>query len=265
MTALARALTGFETITLDEINSVAELQTRTDRKYLIDEPTLMALVEAMSPTTRVLVVDGEPTCRYRSTYFDTADLSLYRAAVQGRRKRYKIRSRTYGATGPCFLEIKAKGRRSTTVKSRIDYLRSDSGSINTAGVEFIEHVTGRSDLAEALQPVLTTEYIRSTLVEPASGTRVTVDRRLRCRDEAGAEALLDAIIVETKSTGAPSATDEWLWGRHIRPTKVSKFGTGLATLHAELPGNKWHRTIARHWKITGPSSPLTIHPKRFTP
>ena len=119
---------------------------------------------------RVLEIDGEQSCTYRSTYFDTDDLALYRAAVQGRRRRYKVRSRAYGTAGPCFLEVKAKGRRGANVKSRIGYSRCDHDTITTDGHDFIEEITGGNDLASALRPVLTTEYERSTLIDPDTVT-----------------------------------------------------------------------------------------------
>ncbi len=247
MSSIDQALATFEPISLPGANDVAELQTRIDRKYLVDEATLWELLDAMDPTLRVLEIDGEHSCDYRSTYFDTEDLALYRAAVQGRRQRYKIRSRTYGDTGPCFLEVKAKGRRGTNVKSRIRYCRQDHHAITSDGHDFVEAVTG-SDLASALLPVLTTEYTRTTLIDPTSRTRLTFDRHLRCTDDVGGEATLGAFVVETKSARAPSAADRWLWQHHVRPTKISKFCTGLAAIRPELPANKWHRVIARHWQ-----------------
>lgn len=260
MTTVGRTLDSFEPISLVDANGVAELQTRVDRKYLVDEATLEGLLEALDPTL-VLEIDGQRSFDYRSTYFDTADFALYRAAVQGRRRRYKVRSRTYGATGPCFLEVKAKGRRGANVKSRVGYHRSDHDVITPDGTAFIGQVTGRHDLASALVPVLTTGYTRSTLIDPASRTRLTVDRRLRCADRVGGEAVLDAIVVETKSARTPTLADQWLWQHHVRPTRISKFGTGLAAIRPDLPANKWHRTIARHWRVLlhtrAPASPGT--------
>jgi hypothetical protein len=247
MSPLDEALATFEPISLAGANDVAALQTRIDRKYLVEEATLRELLDASAPTLRVLEIDGELSCDYRSTYFDTDDFALYRAAVQGRRQRYKVRSRTYGETGPCFLEVKAKGRRGANVKSRIGYCRRDHDAITADGHDFIEEITGGHDLASALQPVLTTEYTRSTLIDPTSRTRLTFDRRLRCTDGIGGAAVLDAIVVETKSARAPSPADQWLWTHHVRPSKISKFGTGLAAIRPELPANKWHRIIARHW------------------
>jgi hypothetical protein len=250
MNTIDHALATFDPVSLESANDLAALQTRVDRKYLVDEDTLYGLLDAMAPTTRVLEIDGQRECGYRSTYFDTDDLALYRAAVQGRRRRYKVRSRAYGDAGPCFLEVKAKGPRGCNVKSRIDYCRRDGSTITPGGRRFIEEITGGRDLAPALRPTLTTEYARTTLIDPMSRTRLTFDRRLRCTDQAGNAAVLDAIVLETKSARAPSAADQWLWQHHVRPTKISKFGTGLAALRPELSSNKWHRVVARHWQIS---------------
>ena len=78
---------------------------------------------------------------------------------------------------------------------------------------------------------------------------MTFDRRLRCIDNAGTTASLDAIVVETKSAGAPSTCDQWLWQHQVRPTKISKFCTGLAATRPGLPANKWRRVLARHWQL----------------
>ena len=257
MNVVDEAIATFEPISLAGANDIAALQTRVDRKYLVDEDTLWQLLDAMNPALRVLEVDGEHSCDYSSTYFDTDDLALYRAAVQGRRQRYKVRSRTYGDAGPCFLEVKAKGRRGTNVKSRIDYCRLDNQAITPHGHDFVVSITGGA-LASALRPVLTTEYTRSTLIDPTGQTRLTFDRQLRCTDKVGGAATLDAIVVETKSARAPSAADQWLWRHHIRPTKISKFCTGLAAIRPELPANKWHRVLARYWQTQSRTEQLSL-------
>ncbi len=247
MHSIDEALHPMGAITLDGANEIAELQTRVDRKYVLDAATLGALLGALPSTAVALEVDGERSCRYRSTYFDTDDLALYRAAVQGRRVRYKVRSRRYGDTGPCFLEVKAKGRRGANVKSRISYDRDRHDTITTDGQAFIQQITGDRGLDADLQPVLTTEYARSTIIDPATQTRLTFDRHLRCSAGPDGDAVLDAIVVETKSAQAPSPADHWLWKHQIRPTKISKFCTGLAAIRPDLAGNKWHRVVARHW------------------
>ena len=116
-----------------------------------------------------------------------------------------------------------------------------------AGRAFVDEATGITDLAERLRPTLVSSYRRSTLADLHRGARCTVDGELRCSDPNGAAIELpDRLIVETKSPGAPSIVDRWLWRHGHRPETVSKFGTGLAALHPELPANKWHRTLERH-------------------
>ena len=60
-------------------------------------------------------------------------------------------------------------------------------------------------------------------------------------------ALPGLAIVETKSSSTPSAADRRLWRHGHRPTRVSKYGTGLAALHEHLPANKWHPVLRRHF------------------
>ena len=54
-------------------------------------------------------------------------------------------------------------------------------------------------------------------------------------------------IIETKSGSAPSSADRTLWHHGYRPQRISKYATGLAALHPELPANRWHRVLDRHF------------------
>ena len=69
-------------------------------------------------THRVLEIDGRRVFGYRSTYFDTPDLRLFRDHVQRRRRRYKCRTREYDS-GVRMFEVKLKGARGRTVKYRM--------------------------------------------------------------------------------------------------------------------------------------------------
>lgn len=248
MSTIDHALRALDPITLHRANEIAELQTRVDRKYVVDERTLVALLQAMAPTAQALEIDGHRSCRYRSTYFDTECLTLYRATVQGRRRRFKIRTRTYGESGPAFLEVKAKGRRGRNDKSRIGYDRSHLDEITPGGQVFIEGQTGQAGLGSLLRPVLTTAYERSTLIDPATRTRLTFDRNLCCTLPSGDSAARGPIVVETKSTCGPSPADSWLRRNRHRPVALSKFCTGLAAVRPDLPANKWRAVIDHHWR-----------------
>ena len=75
-----------------------------------------------------------------------------------------------------------------------------------------------------------------------------MDSRYRCTDASGARTgLADELIVETKTDGASSVFDRLLWGAGYRPVKISKFATGLAALHPELPSNRWHPVLRAHF------------------
>ena len=95
--------------------------------------------------------------------------------------------------------MKAKGGRGANVKSRIQCSRADRDGITPDGLDFVAGLVGDVELAAALRPVLTTDYTRITLIDPADRTRLTFDRQLRCTGTGGTSAVLDVIIVETKS------------------------------------------------------------------
>ena len=58
----------------------------------------------------MLQIDRRRSFDYESVYFDTPDLSTYRAHVQRRRLRFKARTRTYTDSGLCMFEVKLTGR-----------------------------------------------------------------------------------------------------------------------------------------------------------
>ena len=60
------------------------------------------------PASLRLLIDGPADHSYRSTYFDTADLLTCRAHIQGRRRRWKARSRLYVEDRLCRLELKLR-------------------------------------------------------------------------------------------------------------------------------------------------------------
>jgi hypothetical protein len=99
----------------------AELLTRVDRKYLLPADLLPALLAGLDEGFDVLQIDGRRVSRYTSTYFDSADLSCFREHRQGRRRRFKVRTRTYLDSGECWLEVKVKTAGGETCKERQPY------------------------------------------------------------------------------------------------------------------------------------------------
>jgi hypothetical protein len=232
-------------LSLDKILAVADLQTRTDRKYVVEPDVFARLVDELGAGLGVLEIGGARSFRYESVYFDTPALDSYLGAAHGRRRRFKVRTRTYLDSGDCMLEVKTRGGRGETVKIRMPYDIGRRSSIDAAGLEFVRsHASLLPDAS--LAPVLTTAYFRSTLVDLATGFRLTCDRDLECFSPAGASVALGReLLLETKSAGAPTAADRFLWRAGVRPAAVSKFCVGMAALDPSLPANKWNRILRR--------------------
>ena len=286
---------------LAELNAAAGLLVRVDRKYLVPLTTAQGLVDALTGAARVLQIEGRRGFSYASTYFDTPDLDSYLLAAHKRRRRFKIRTRSYLDSGSCFLEVKTRGPRGATVKRRVQCPPLDAGRLTPSGRDFIASRLADDvapperarRLAQALEPVLITRYERATLHLPEESARLTLDTRLawiglpprgapavgrtgsadgqggRTGDSGDADGRTgdsrDAdgrtgdsgaggrhipvraagalAIVETKTPAAPSAADRWLWAAGHRPAVISKYATGMALLHPELPANKWHHIL----------------------
>ena len=116
--ALAGLVDAFQPIGLAELQRTAALLTRVDRKYVVGVDQLVAMAAAVSTPIRVLEIDSARTFEYRSTYFDTPELVSYHQAARRRPRRFKVRTRRYGATGTCWIEAKLRARDGRTVKAR---------------------------------------------------------------------------------------------------------------------------------------------------
>jgi len=244
-----------DTVDLFRLNAAAQLQTRVDRKYLLPASALPAVLAELPPGSEVLEIDGEQALRYASQYYDTPDLDSYFGAARGRRRRFKVRARTYVDSGGSFLEVKTRGGRSATVKERVpvegDVLDGDAVAyavdlLSGAGIPDAAHLAAR------LEPVLVTRYRRATLLLPATAdgdaSRATIDLDLAWIGADGRSLTLPAsVIVETKSGQRAGALDRTLWRHGHRPASLSKYGTGMAALHPTLPSHKWRRALTRHF------------------
>jgi hypothetical protein len=266
----AHALTSLEdlgTIDLAELNARAELQTRIDRKYILPAGALGAVLRALPADTRVLEHLEERAPRYLSHYFDTPDLQSFLGAARGRRRRFKVRARRYVDSDVAFLEVKTRGGRALTVKDRVAVTDPDARHLDPEGTAYAEGVlteagiAGAAAIAPHLRRELTTRYRRVTLLLPAhardasaaggrDASRVTIDIDLGWVDAASGQTLHlpDAVIIETKSGRSAGAADRALWAHGIRPATLSKYGTGLAALRADLPANKWRRVLDSHFR-----------------
>ncbi len=249
MNDLSLPVESLTSIGLTDLNSTASLLTRKDRKYLV--PISVARLLVAQGELQVLEIEGRHSFRYESVYFDTPDRISYLAAAHKRRRRFKVRTRSYLDSGLCSLEVKTRERRGLTEKHRLPYTVAQRSTLSGEALDFIDGFETIAPVSRQLEPVLTTRYERTTLLEPGSRSRITIDTNLQCeRPDGSSVSLPEIAVVETKTSGPPCAIDHVLWKLHRRPTKISKYCTGLAALTPGLPANKWNRVLRTYFDWT---------------
>lgn len=255
-----------EPVDLEELGTVAALQTRVDRKYVIDGGVLDPLFTHLAAKARILDIDGRRCFAYQSTYYDTPEFLTYLDAARSRPSRFKIRVRSYLDHGTHFTEVKSRNRSRRTVKSRQPTSAAAHHILDRSSRSFVADAIrselgdapGRSidEAANVLTPTLRTRFRRTTLlVEPPTERasvqlpmRATIDTDLEF-DGMGRQTRIDRrlCVIETKTAGPPSPIDQLLWRAGHRPTTFSKYGCGLALLHPHLPATKWNRVLRRQF------------------
>jgi hypothetical protein len=238
-------------ISLKELNALAALQTRVDRKYFVPAGIFRKLIAELTDELQVLEIDGKRTFGYESVYFDTPDLTTYRAHLQRRRQRFKARTRTYTDSGLCMFEVKLTGSRGETVKERVPHPVGHGTQLTVDAVAHLRTTLGqafRQDLPPEMGPTLATTYRRTTFVSRNGECRLTCDVELLCRN--ARHEVRDTgthVLVESKSSGPGSAPDRILRELGVRPAAVSKYCVAVAALHPELPSNPWQQTLRRYF------------------
>jgi hypothetical protein len=229
-------LTGsFEPISLADLNEKAEMMSRIDNKYVLQRSHLSAILPALNERFDVLAIDRLRAFTYDTRYFDDAERSAYYEHHQGVRKGFKVRVRRYTDSDLCFLEVKVKGQRGMTEKSRLPY---DSADLDFLSPEARAYASATytqqygKPFRYQLAPALDVRYRRITLVARSGGERMTIDTDLRFTTLSATLATGTGVfIVETKSANGRGFADLLLRAAHQRPTKrCSKYCIGMAAL-----------------------------------
>lgn len=165
---------------------------RLELKYLITEDQAERIRDAVQPFCRPDRYNGTaPSGGYviENLYLDTTSLEFYRAWKRGDNDRIKLRIRTYGPSGPAFLEVKRKTS-SFIHKVRVGVAREEVesavlgvGSPLEAGdlrrheiLQQFAHFAARTGAA----PTLCVRYEREAFASEVDRyARVTFDRRIR--------------------------------------------------------------------------------------
>ena len=229
---IEQKLAAFTSISLDTLNSKAEMLARLDNKYILSAARLAPAVGAFAELFDVLEISGKRTFTYSTRYFDDTEKRGYYDHLERRRKRCKVRVRDYVDAGFSYLEIKLKDKRSVTVKHRMPV----DAYLSTLDDQCMDFVGGRyrdtyqQDFGKDLDPAMIVDYERITLVAKEGGERMTIDMGLAFRSDAVARsAPAHMVIVETKSARGNGIADKILRALHVQPTKrASKYCIGMA-------------------------------------
>jgi hypothetical protein len=221
-------------ISLEELDDRAALLHRVDAKHLVDRDAFAALVQRLAGDHEVLEIDGRRAFAYETVYFDSPQLGCYRDHVEGRRPRWKARTRLYRDSGICHFEVKIKGADDETDKRRADHPREAVDRLGEDAERLVRDALGEAGLAPPaqLEPVLRTTFDRVTLAAAQGGARVTCDLGLGLARMDGERRRLrpDLVLVETKSEDGDSPADVLLAEQGVAPVSLSKYRVGVDLL-----------------------------------
>ena len=241
-----------EPIALEALDA---LQDRVDVKYVIGMDTFEALASELRGSHGVLEIGGRREFTYRTTYFDTPDLQVFRDHQQRRRRRYKARSREYVDSGARTFEVKLKGARGRTVKHRMPYDRDGlSGPALAFLRDTVRREYGRSP-EPGLRSALEVVYRRVTFAAP--GERLTCDFDLRFGG--GARLAPGRVIVESKSAHGNAVADRILRALGERPEEgCSKYCLGVALTDPRAKRNGLRRLLRKHFLVAALALPAAL-------
>jgi len=230
-------LGGFDPITLQKLNSKAEMLSRIDNKYVVPRSALQRLVPALATEFDILDISNRRAFTYDTRYFDDAEHSAYFQHHQGQRKRFKVRMRRYVDAEISFLEVKVKAARGRTQKYRLPADGALDGRLCDGSMDFVRQTySGQYDqpFDYDLRQALDMRYRRITLVAKSGGERMTIDTDLRFRTKNGTRVVgTDVFVVEAKSALGRGFADIVLRQGKQRPiSKCSKYCIGMAATGA---------------------------------
>jgi hypothetical protein len=243
----AALLERFDAIDLSEMDDVALLH-RTDTKFLLAEEQVFQALARLTDHYRILETNGQRLQRYRTLYFDTPTLALYRQHHDGKRNRYKVRKRAYADSNLAFLEIKRKIDAQTTIKNRMP-TRELSVEFAPDTVPFLR--THYPYHVEELEPKLLNTFQRLTLVGTHTLERLTVDVGLISLWNGAGVSLAGIAIAEVKQEryAMDSEFVQQMRALGVRATGLSKYCIGVSMLYPQVKHNRFNPQLRQIAKL----------------
>jgi len=241
--SLQSKLNQFSPIALEQLGKAA-LMDRQETKYIFRRDHILNILFGLESDYRVLEIEGQRVCSYRTEYYDTADFHFFQQHQNGSGQRWKVRQRTYLDSQANFLEVKYKDNRRRTRKSRIQTDVTLNHILENENA-FLSANSPRS-MAE-LYPKLEVWYTRTTLVKNDGLERVTLDNQLNYSNGIIRSDLEGLMIAEIKQATYNSASPfmAQLKKGGVRPSPFSKYCIGISLLFPEIKHNRF-KPILHH-------------------
>ena len=238
-------------ITLEEMTGI-KLMNRLDTKYVASKSQLVELLQLVQDKYYVQETLDNRIIPYCTTYYDTADHTMYMMHHNRHARRKKVRVRTYVASNLTFLEVKNKNNHGRTKKKRIEVPSQENFRSTEGAHELVRRKTGLS--LDVLQAVVQNQFDRVTLVNKDKTERLTIDFNIEFHNfetdnNHGTDQL---VIIELKRDGnVYSPVVNILHDIHIHPTGFSKCCIGMALTDPQLKQNNLKPKLRKLQKING--------------
>lgn len=241
---VGRIVDSFESIPLAEMRSPL-LFDRIDSTYVVPVRHLPDLLTETHGDYRVMEVDGVRQGWYSDEYFDTSELRLYHTHHAGRTPRFRVRMRRYETTGHRFLEVIRGERGGRTQSARIPWPDETIDILPRLLAENLLGV-GSAIPVSRLEPVLSVDYRRVTLVGKTHTERVSVDVMMECASGEQLRAFPGLAFVEVRQlmrTRSPFVRE--LSRLRVGRSSISMYCLGLASLHPTVRRNRFQPILDR--------------------
>ncbi len=236
----------YKTISLNDIEKV-KLMRRNDTKYIFNIAQLYGILKQASQTYKVLEVNNIIMQDYKTVYFDTPNFEMYTLHHNRKLNRYKIRKREYLNSKTSYLELKFKNNKGTTEKKRTK-VGNITTKFNLIEKSFIE--TSTPYKISHLQPVLTNQFTRITLINLQKAERITLDINLSYQHNERRIELPNVCIAEVKQEGfSETEFKKILKNNKIYSNGYSKYCTGVVLLYKNLKYNNFKRKLTTISKL----------------
>lgn len=237
----------FETISLSEMEGVS-LMNRVDVKFLVPLHLLPSVLKDATQHYKLLQINNERICAYKTLYYDTIDYKLYHSHQAGKLNRYKVRFRNYVDSNLSFFEVKHQNNKGRTQKTRIKQPNVFKDDLSPAEVEFLEKNTPLA--ARELKGNIMVDYKRMTLVSKTSKERLTVDLDLTFSKEENKVAYQQVVVVEVKQEKLSSSPILDIFKKYrIKSGSISKYCLGVMSIDLDVKRNRFKNKFLHLKKI----------------